>query len=226
MKPITKRRSNRIAAATFAIAVLGLASSPALTAARVQTPQAVVETYYAKLNTVLQNATKLGYAGRYKTLHPAIKRSFDLAFISRVAVGPFWNKLDAKQRATLTIKMGELSAATYAARFKSYAGEKFEVLETKSTSRGDRLVLTRIVQSNDKKVAIDYRLRQSAVAAKNSKGKGKAERKEWRIIDVYLKGRISELAKWRAEFSSIVGREGYDGLIKAIDKKIAQLRAG
>ena len=221
MKPITRRRSSRIAAAMFAVAAFGLASSPALTAARAQTPQAVVETYYAKLNTVLRNATKLGYAGRYKTLHPAIKRSFDLAFISRVAVGPYWNKLDAKQRAKLTVKMGELSAATYAARFKSYAGEKFEVLKTQSTSRGDQLVLTRIVQSNDKKVAIDYRLRQSTAA-----GKGKSKRKEWRIIDVYLKGRISELAKWRAEFSSIVGREGYDGLIKAIDKKIAQLRAG
>lgn len=220
MKSLGKGRVAWIAAVAITMVAAGFANAPAHATATAKTPQAVVETYYAKLNHALQNATKLGYEGRYKTLHPAIKRSFDLGFISRVAVGPFWRKLDEKQRAKLTTKMGELSAATYAARFKSYAGEKFEVLETKSTSRGDQLVLTRIVQSNNKPVAIDYRLRNSTVTA------GRTKRKEWRIIDVYLKGRISELAKWRAEFSSIVRREGYDGLIAAIDKKIAQLRAG
>ena len=219
--PTNHRRARWAAAGFVALMAFGLAGGPTIAATpKAPSPQAVVETYYGTLNTVLQRAEALGFAGRYKTLNVAIKQTFDVGFVSRFAVGRFWNKFDDKQKAALKVRMGRLMAATYAARFKSYAGEKFEVLKTAPTSRGDQLVQTRIVKSDGKPVAIDYRLRLSAIK-KNPKAA-----KEWRIIDVYLRGRISELAKWRAEFSSILQRQGYDGLIAAIDKKVAQLGAG
>ena len=173
-------------------------------------PRIVVETYYAALDEVLRNAKTLGFAGRYKALDPAIARSFDIPFMARVAVGHYWRKFAKDQKSSIAVRMHGLSVATYASRFKSYAGEKFEVLESATTARGDVLVRTRIVKSNGKAVKINYLLRK--------RGQG------WRIIDVHLKGTISELARWRADFSSILRDKGYDGLIVAIDKKIALLK--
>ncbi|MHA1537458.1 MAG: ABC transporter substrate-binding protein [Alphaproteobacteria bacterium] len=174
-------------------------------------PRNVVETYYAALDKVLRNAKTLGFAGRYKALDPAIAASFDIRFMARVAVGHHWRKFAEDQQTSMTARMHGLSVATYASRFSSYAGEKFEVLASATTSRGDVLVRTQIIKSNGEPVKINYLLR------KRDNG--------WRIIDVHLKGTISELARWRSDFSSILRRQGYDGLIAAIDKKIARLKA-
>ncbi len=194
-----------------ALTALGLTSIARTSAMAVEDmpPRIVVETYYAALDKVLRNAKALGFAGRYKALDPAIARSFDIPFMARVAVGHYWRKFAEDQKTSVTVRMHLLSVATYASRFKSYAGEKFEVLESATTARGDVLVRTRIVKRNGKAVKINYLLRK--------RGQG------WRIIDVHLKGTISELARWRADFSSVLRRKGYDGLIAAIDKKITAL---
>lgn len=196
--------------ALSALALLAIVRQPA-TAAEDTPPRIVVETYYAALGKVLRNAKALGFAGRYKALDPAIARSFDIPFMARVAVGPFWRKFAKDQQTLVADKMQGLSAATYASRFDSYAGEKFEVLGSATTARGDVLVRTQIVKSDGKPVKINYLLRKRG--------------QDWRIIDVHLKGTISELARWRADFSSILRRDGYDGLIAAIDKKIATLKS-
>jgi phospholipid transport system substrate-binding protein len=75
------------------------------------------------------------------------------------------------------------------------------------------LVKTRIVRTEEAPVALDYRLRQG-------------EGGEWRIVDVFLNGTVSELAMRRAEYSAVLKRDGYDGLIAALEEKIAAQRQG
>jgi phospholipid transport system substrate-binding protein len=45
----------------------------------------------------------------------------------------------------------------------------------------------------------------------------------WRIVDVYLDGTISELARRRDEFTSIIKNQGLDGLIALLKKKNEEL---
>jgi len=195
------------------LAVLAFASIARMPAAagKDMPPRIVVETYYTTLVNVLQKAKTLGFQGRYKALDPAIRRSFDIPFMARVSVGHYWRKFAKDQQSLVAEKMHELSTATYASRFNSYTGEKFEVLKSATTARGDVIVHTQIVRSNGKAVKINYLLRKRG--------------QDWRIIDVHLKGTISELAKWRADFSSVLRRKGYGGLIAAIDKKVATLKS-
>ena len=74
------------------------------------------------------------------------------------------------------------------------------------------MVKTRIVQSNGKPVAINYLLRKTGP--------------EWKIVDVYLDGTISELASRRAEFTSILKAGGPDALIASLRKQGDKLLAG
>jgi phospholipid transport system substrate-binding protein len=46
----------------------------------------------------------------------------------------------------------------------------------------------------------------------------------WRISDVYLDGTISQLAVHRAEFYSILRRDGVEGLVTALNRKVDLLR--
>ncbi|MDH3234780.1 MAG: ABC transporter substrate-binding protein [Alphaproteobacteria bacterium] len=210
MKTLYGRTRRALVAALAAIMIAGVIPSAA--SARKGPPEAVVKAYYAALVGVLKEAKTLGFDGRYKRLEPAIHDTFDNGFIMAVATGFYWRKFDDAQKKTLTGLMLRLSTATYAARFTSYAGEQFKVLGEKKTDRGDTIVETQIVKRDGEKVRINYLLRMRGT--------------EWRIIDVHLKGTISELAKWRSEFSSVLRRKGYDGLVQAIKTKIGRLKSG
>jgi phospholipid transport system substrate-binding protein len=48
----------------------------------------------------------------------------------------------------------------------------------------------------------------------------------WQISDVYLDGTISQLAIQRSEFYSILRREGVDGLVMALNRKVDLLGKG
>ena len=171
----------------------------------------MVRDYYATLLDVMQHAKSLGFDGRYDRLKPAIDDTFNLHFIAQAALSrAYWRNLDEAQKTKYTDAFSRLSIATYAARFDDYTGEKFKVLEVKETRRKDVLVLTQIVKSNGEPVPINYLLRQ--------------DKSDWRVIDVFLKGTISEVATRRSDFSSIMRDKGFDGLIFAIEDKIKKLK--
>jgi phospholipid transport system substrate-binding protein len=46
----------------------------------------------------------------------------------------------------------------------------------------------------------------------------------WRIVDIFLTGTISELATRRSEFTAILKSDGADGLVKALTKRIEDLK--
>jgi phospholipid transport system substrate-binding protein len=47
----------------------------------------------------------------------------------------------------------------------------------------------------------------------------------WQIIDVFLSGTISELATRRSEFTSILRRDGPQGLLNVLNRRIGELKA-
>ena len=49
---------------------------------------------------------------------------------------------------------------------------------------------------------------------------------EWKVVDVYLDGTISELASRRAEFSAILKSGGPDALINSLRRQGDKLLAG
>ena len=193
-----------------AIAALSLiVLLPSVQAAAEPTPTDEIQKYYDVLYDTWQRAEELGYDGRFKLLEPAVRQTFNMGYIAQFTVGRYWKQLNDEQQAALVEAVTRLSAATYASRFDKYSGEQFVVLDQKETSRGDLLVLTNIIDSKGKPVDINYLMRKNDEA--------------WRIVDIHLKGTISELATRRSEYMSVMKRQGYDGLMSAIDKRIAAL---
>lgn len=178
--------------------------------ARAAPASQVIERFNAALLKVMQEAETLRYAGRYEALAPAVTSTFALPFMARVAAGRYWKNLSAAQRDRLVDAFTRLTIATYAARFNGYSGQRFEIVGEGPAPRDTTLVKTRIVKSDGDPVPINYLLRP--------KGEG------WEVVDIHLKGRISELAIRRSEYSAILGREGFDGLLAALERKIAALK--
>jgi phospholipid transport system substrate-binding protein len=102
--------------------------------------------------------------------------------------------------------------ATYAKRFDGFSGETFQIVEVADRGTADKMVRTQIIQSNGKPVAINYLMRKSGA--------------DWRVVDVYLDGTISELASRRAEFTTILKSGGPDALIASLKKQGDKLLSG
>ncbi len=158
----------------------------------------------------MQQADKLGIHGRYDKLAPAIRTTFDLAAMTRIAVGPDWNSISIEQQADLVDGFARLTIATYAARFDGYSGERFEVEPTAEIRNTGRIVRTTLLQSSGEPITLNYLLRGSG--------------ENWKVVDVYLTGTISELATKRSEFSAILRSGGPNALIESLRRKTDKLQ--
>ena len=163
----------------------------------------------AKFLDVMKNGETLGYAGRYKELEPVLNQTFDFGEMARVSAGRYWNEMTDAEKQALVEAFTAYSVATYAARFKSYSGQTFEVLGEEPGPRKSVRVNNQIVRSNGEAIRIDYLMRDNGGALK--------------IVDVYLKTSISELATRRSEFGSVLSKGGVEALIKALKQKAGEM---
>ncbi len=175
------------------------------------TPTEVVERLNATLIEVMQEADALGFQGRYERLAPVLSATFDFPLMTRISAGRHWRALDEATRGRLVEAFGNISIATYAARFDGYGGERFEVLGAAPARRKTVLVRNHLVKSDGETVAIDYLL--------------KATEGRWRVVDVFLDGKYSELALKRSEYGSVIKNHGVATLIHRLDEKAVKLAA-
>src|SRR5690349_24807508 len=60
-----------------------------------------IRAFYDALLGVMKDAERLGVRGRYDRLAPVIRATFDLAAMTRIAVGQDWNSIPPDQQAML-----------------------------------------------------------------------------------------------------------------------------
>ena len=190
---------------------LALASGKAGRAATPgSSPQDTIKGFYDTLLSVMQQAKALGFRGRYERLGPAVHKAFNLPLMTRLAVGPDWQKVGPDDQKKLITAFSDLSVSTYASRFDGYSGEHFEVEPNTTQSASGVIVSTKLVQPKDETIQLNYLMRDGDAG--------------WQILDVFLKGTISELATRRAEFSSVLRRDGAQGLVQLIETRAADLK--
>jgi len=165
--------------------------------------------YDALLNT-MKNGRTLGHSGRFAQLDPVIRRSFDIAAMARLSVGPSWSGLTAAQGQQATENFGRYISAIYADRFDSYDGQKLKVIGEQPAVAGI-MVRSQIVKANGEPVNVVYMMRRNGDS--------------WLISDIYLDGAIDEVATRRSEFAAILKSQGIDGLIAALNRKADILTA-
>jgi len=171
--------------------------------------RAVVEHFHDVLIRCMKEADALGFQGRYDRILASLDEGFDMAFMARTSVGAAWKTLDGKERADFVDQSRRLSASKYANNFDGYGGERFETLSDEPAARSTIWVKTRLIQVEGDDVGFDYRLRDTASG--------------WRIIDVQLDGKVSEITLRRADYRSAIKRKGFPQLVGDIEKKIEKL---
>lgn len=172
-------------------------------------PELIINTLHDTLIKSMKNAKDLGYKGRYDLLEPVVNESFDFKTIGRIVLGRYWKELEKDQKDQFIDVFSDLSIATYANRFSGYTNETFEYQSKEEIKKRRFIVKTELV-SQDRMVSFNYILHQKA--------------DEWRIINVIANG-ISDLSLKRADYTTIMKSEGFDGLVKKLLEKIEILNS-
>jgi phospholipid transport system substrate-binding protein len=168
---------------------------------------AYIQTYYRELMPTIQQAGRLTVRERDKRFGPAITAAFDLATMTRLAVGPAWRNFSPEQKAAVQEAFTRFIVADYASQIKDYSGESFVVdpQTTPEARGGGEIVKTKLLQPGGRTVIINYLVRGG------------------RVIDVYLNGTISDLATRRDEFASLIASGGAEGLLKRLQERTQSL---
>jgi len=194
------------------VLVGALAVCPVVLRAADSGPTAVVNRFDETLIGVMKDGESLGYQGRFKRLQPVMQEAFALDYMAEKSLGQHWSELSEADRATWRQLFGEFTIANYAANFDRFAGQRFDMLGEEASSNDTTLVKTKVVSPGIDDVALTYRLQKMGGT--------------WKIIDVFLKGTVSELALRRSDYASVFERNGFAALTTVLRGKIADLAAG
>jgi len=194
--------------------LLAVPTAPALAASAAQAaaPVGPVQRLDTALIDVMKNADALKFEGRYEKLAPVLNAVFDVPAMTKIAVGPMWNDASEADQKAMVEVFGRYMTTMYAARFKGYDGQTFEVAGSKERDGGRVLVMTKLNRKDKEPVELSYLM--------------KGEGDNWHVTDVYYNGSISQLAQLRSEFSAPLRDGGVKNLKSVLEDKIKQLQGG
>lgn len=148
----------------------------------------------------------LNRAERERRLTVLLEHAFNTGRLGRFALGGRWKRATPEQRAAYLELFPRYVVELYAGRFTGYSGERFEVVNQRALSAGVNLVNTHIVPANGPALNVDFRVEQVGGAPA--------------IVDVMVEG-ISLILTKRAEFDSVVRREGVGSLINRLRRVVS-----
>jgi phospholipid transport system substrate-binding protein len=191
----------------FAAAAALLAAGPVL--AQASDPAvSTVQSLDDGLIATMKAGSAAGMKGRMARIGPVIDRSYDLPLMTRLAVGPQWNTIAASDQTALVAAFRRMTVAQYASNFDGFSGQSFAIAPQVESRGGDKLVRTTLKDPHGDDVAIAYRLRQS--------GGG------WKIVDVFYKNAISQIATRRSDFAQSLQSGGAKALIAHLNALAAK----
>lgn len=144
-----------------------------------------------------------GEGPRAHIVAPAIDRAFDLPLMTRLSVGPAWASFTPAEQQGVISAFRAMTVAQYARNFEGWSGQRFAFAAPVETRGGDKLVRTQLISPSGDTEALGYRLRMSGGS--------------WKIIDVYYRNAISQLATRRSDFAGVLAKGGARALIQHLN---------
>lgn len=196
---------------TAAIAVHPVgAKSELLPAVEVNKAVNTVEALHIQLaNLMLSDEQDLDR--RKDLIGATLESSFDLPAMTRAIIGGrVWRGVSAEKQEEAIAAFSDWMITQYASRFTASSDPEFLTRETRDGGLKTVVVETQL-RTKKRVVSLDYRMR----------GNGEG----FKIIDVFLDGRVSEVALRKAEFRGAIKESGLEGFLKAVTTKTRSLTA-
>ena len=140
-------------------------------------------------------------ASRESQFRTLLRDKFDVPLITRLVVGRHWRRATDAQKQAFMLVFEEHIVTIYTAQLGVYNDEIVAIRNVASRTERDTIVGTEVMRSSDAPLQLDWLVREEAGA--------------YRVIDIAAEG-VSLMTTKRSEFSSVIQRDGLDGLIEKL----------
>jgi phospholipid transport system substrate-binding protein len=178
-------------------------------AAAVQDPQQMVREAGSAILAEL-STRQAEFEADPKLIYPFVEDlvlpHFDFRKMSQSAMGRYWPRATEDQKTRLTNEFRELLVRTYATALLGYSGQEVEYLPVQFPEGATRVTIpTRLSALDAPPIPVNYRLQLNSD-------------EKWLVYDVVIDG-VSLITTYRSQFSTLVRRDGIDGLISQLAAK-------
>jgi len=171
-------------------------------------PDAVISAFESLLMRHMQTGDAADSAERFTALQPVVKRVFNIDRMAFFLFGTAWTMLSPAERDRFATWFENLTTATYASRFNSFRGQRFERVSAEQRSERRARVTTLMRRPDKDPVEFVYLM-----------GHGDTG---WQVINVVANG-VSDLAIRRSQYRRLFEGGGMQAVIETIQAEIEQL---
>jgi len=140
-------------------------------------------------------------------IRKAIEGYFDFGEMAKRALGKPWKKMVREQKKEFVATFRELLELSYGNRLADYHDQKVEYGKVKIGKR-TAIVNSEVIDA-EKRTPVRYKL----VHKKSG----------WRVYDIKVEG-ISMISTYRTDFRAAVNKDGIDGFLDGLKKRVAGLK--
>ena len=199
----------RLLLAAVAASLAPLASRPGRAAPSAEAAQSLIEQVTAEVLAILSDPG-LSDRQKFDALVELLSQPIDLDLVARLILGRHWRSASDAQRQEYLELFRDYALANLASKLHLYQGQSFEVTGAKVVSDNDALVVSRILDAGQAPLQVDWRLRER-------------DQGSLVVIDVIVAG-VSLIVTLRSEFSAVIERQGFDGLLAELRQRITDTR--
>jgi len=171
-------------------------------------PRERVESAVDSVIAILQDTT-LDRQGRWDRVARVIGEGFDFPSMSQSVLATHWQRATPAEQQRFTDFFAQYIEQVYRNKIEAYSGQEIRYGEERI--RDDRAVVETVIIAGDTEIPVNFRLRHNDG--------------QWYAYDVVIEG-VSLVSNYRSTFSSIVKRDGMDGLLADVQQRIDRLKAG
>lgn len=134
---------------------------------------------------------------------------FDFREMSKRVVGQQWRDLSGTDQAEFENLFTQLLQYAYVGKIDEYSGQQVQFVQQRI--KGERAEVQTLLVDKDKSIPVSYIMLLRG--------------DQWMAYDVVVEG-VSLIRNYMEQFSEILRKDGYPGLVQQVKAKIAELEKG
>lgn len=138
-----------------------------------------------------------------------VRERFDFREMSKRVIGQQWRSLSEMEQGEFESLFTQLLQYAYVDKIDEYSGQQVQF--TQQRIKGERAEVQTLLVDKNKSIPVFYIMLLRG--------------DQWMAYDVVVEG-VSLIRNYMEQFSEILRKDGYPGLVKQIEQKIAELEKG
>ncbi len=135
-----------------------------------------------------------------------VQQFLNIRSMSRRTLGSYWDGATEEQRQRFTELFVKVLEGTYLGRVGDYSGGTVQYL--KQRVKNDKAIVDTLIVSDELEIPVQYKMIY--------------EDGRWQVFDIVIEG-VSLVRNYRSSYGEIIRKEGYDGLLRLMEEKVAAL---